>query len=417
MAVFSVSLRYALVILAVCSSALASQRPTQPAPAPQPPLSAQEIFKRDSISVMLVESLDAEGQVAGFGSGVVVAPSRVITNRHVIENGVSFEVERGANKWPATLVQLDPDHDLAELSVVGLSAPPVEMRESSTLTVGERVYAIGAPEGLELTISEGLVSGLRDFDNARLIQTSAAISPGSSGGGLFDAEGRLVGITTFYLKEGQSLNFALPAEWAVVLNHQRIGIAPPVNRETATSQALEWFELGLSAARGEKWATAAHAFEEVLRLKPNDVWAWSDLSAAYAALGQYEKALSAAEEVVRLRPGLSVGWTALGGAYGLLRQYDKALGADQEAVRLDPKDCIAWTNLAGDHASLDEHGKATSAYHEALRLCPRNKLAWYGLGLSYHFSGQQSEVIKIYDKLKTLDPELADKFFREAVLP
>ena len=154
---------------------------------------------------MLVESLDAEGKDAGFGSGVVIAPSRVITNRHVIEDGVSFEVEHGANKWPAKLVRLDPDHDLAELSVVGLDAPSVQVRESSTLAVGERVYAIGAPEGLEVTISEGLISGLRDFEKARVIQTSAAISPGSSGGGLFDAEGRLVGITTFYLKEGREL--------------------------------------------------------------------------------------------------------------------------------------------------------------------------------------------------------------------
>lgn len=78
--------------------------------------------------------------------------------------------------------------------------------------MGEKVYAIGAPEGLELTISGGLISGLRDFDKDRVIQTSAAISPGSSGGGLFDAEARLVGITTFYLKEGQTLNFALPAD-------------------------------------------------------------------------------------------------------------------------------------------------------------------------------------------------------------
>jgi S1-C subfamily serine protease len=85
--------------------------------------------------------------------------------------------------------------------------------------VGERVYAIGAPEGLELTISEGLVSGLREYENVRVIQTSAAISHGSSGGGLFDVNGRLIGITTFSLKEGQNLNFALPGEWIQALLH------------------------------------------------------------------------------------------------------------------------------------------------------------------------------------------------------
>jgi len=220
-----------LAVLAVCATALSSQSQKQtskqefdptkvgavrvgpPAPSqkPLPELSAQQIFKRISPSVMVVESLDANGKVAAFGSGVVIVSGHVITNRHVIEDGVSFRIEHDGKKWPAKLVRVDPDHDLAELSVAGLDAPVVTVLDSSKLAVGETVYAIGAPEGLELTISGGLISGLRDFDKGRVIQTSAAISPGSSGGGLFDAQGRLAGITTFYLKEGQSLNFALPA--------------------------------------------------------------------------------------------------------------------------------------------------------------------------------------------------------------
>lgn len=177
-----------------------------------------EIFKRASPSVVVVESLDAKGSVTAFGSGVVMAPGRVVTNRHVIEDGVIYRVERDGTTWRAKLIRVDSDHDLAELSVTGLTAPAANVRASSSLAVGEKVYAIGAPEGLELTISEGLISGLRDFDKSRVIQTSAAISPGSSGGGLFDAQGRLVGITTLYLKEGQTLNFALPADRALPLN-------------------------------------------------------------------------------------------------------------------------------------------------------------------------------------------------------
>jgi len=70
---------------------------------------------------------------------------------------------------------------------------------------------------LELTLSEGIISGLREYEGGHVLQTSAAISPGSSGGGLFDAQGRLVGITTFFLSKGQNLNFALPAEWVQAL--------------------------------------------------------------------------------------------------------------------------------------------------------------------------------------------------------
>jgi S1-C subfamily serine protease len=183
-----------------------------------PALSPQQIFRRVATSVMVVESLDAKGTVIAFGSGVVIASGHVVTNRHVIKDGVRFRLEHEGRTWPANLIRVDPDYDLAELSAAGLPAPTVQVRGSATLNVGERVYAIGAPEGLELTISGGLISSVREFSGERIIQTSAAISPGSSGGGLFDSQGRLIGITTAFFKEGQNLNFALPAEWALAVH-------------------------------------------------------------------------------------------------------------------------------------------------------------------------------------------------------
>ncbi len=477
----------ALLILA-CSATLGGQTGKQSAPAKQkslPTLSAQEIFKRVSPSVMVVESLDASGKVAAFGSGVVIAPGNIITNRHVIEDGVSFRVEHSGKTWPAKLIKIDPDHDLAELSVAKLDAPAVTVLDSAKLAVGEKVYAIGSPEGLELTISEGLISGLRDFDDGRVIQTSAAISPGSSGGGLFDAQGRLVGITTFYLKEGQSLNFALPADWSVALNRKPNKPAPTVNQNDPEFQALLLFELGLSALEDGKYSTAAEAFGKVVRLKPDNAWAWENLAVAYGGLGLYDKALGAAREAVRLQPDLSSAWTGLGVAYGSLAQYEKAQNADQEAVKLNPKDALAWSNLGADYGSLGQperavyaykeavrlkpdlasawlglgiahsqlmqydkaataeqqatqldpkdwgawlylgkaygalslFGKAVIAEREATRLKPDSKDAWYIMGLAYHGLGQQSEVIKVYEKLKTLDSKLAEKFFKEVVLP
>ena len=106
----------------------------------------------------------------------------------------------------------DPDKDLCLLTAPGLTAKPARLGRAARLKVGEPVYAVGAPQGLELSLSEGIVSQLRGGPPP-LIQTTVAISPGSSGGGLFNAEAELVGITTFYLKDSQSLNFAVPVEW------------------------------------------------------------------------------------------------------------------------------------------------------------------------------------------------------------
>ena len=148
------------------------------------------------------------------GSGVVVGPGRVVTNSHVIELASRVRVARGKDLWSAQVVGIHPSADLAELSVPGLIAETASMRSSAELLrTGERVFAIGAPQGLELTMSDGLISALRSVDGGSLVQTTAAISPGSSGGGLFDERAHLVGITTFKLREGESLNFALPSAW------------------------------------------------------------------------------------------------------------------------------------------------------------------------------------------------------------
>jgi hypothetical protein len=133
----------------------------------------------------------------------------------VTKDGTTFRVSQNSRAWPARVIRADTNHDICRLKVTGLQVIPVQLRTSDHLAVGERVVALGSPQGLELTISEGIISGIRDLSGGdRLLQTTAAISHGSSGGGLFDGQGRLVGITTLYLAESQNLNFAVPAEVA-----------------------------------------------------------------------------------------------------------------------------------------------------------------------------------------------------------
>jgi tetratricopeptide (TPR) repeat protein len=310
---------------------------TPPAQRPLAALSPQEIFKRASPSVVVVQSLDVKGTVTAFGSGVVIAPGQVITNRHVVENGVSFRVEHGTKTWSARLVKVDPDHDLAELSVDGLTAPAVRVRDSSTLAEDEKVYAIGSPQGLELIISEGLILRLRDFDKGWVIQTSAAISHGSSGGGLFDAEGRMVGITTFFLKEGQSLNFALPGEWTLALDRQPATATPSASENSPAFQSLLWFEIGYKAGEAGKYEQAITAYQEAIRLKPNDAEALGNLGVAYNRLGQYDKAISAYQEAIRLKPDFARAWANLGEAYKHNGQQSDVIKVYEKLKTLDPK--------------------------------------------------------------------------------
>jgi len=186
------------------------------APAPDVMVAAaspEALYAAAAPSVIVVESLNAQGQTYSRGSGVVIGPQRVITNCHVIDRAVTVKVKSGSSEYTATSGTSDTYFDLCLLQVENLPAPEVRRGSAQNLQVGQTVYAIGAPQGLDRTLSQGLISALRDTPDGAVIQTSAPISPGSSGGGLFDAEGRLIGITTFQTKYGQNLNFALPVDW------------------------------------------------------------------------------------------------------------------------------------------------------------------------------------------------------------
>jgi hypothetical protein len=179
-------------------------------------LNPEALFELIAPSVWLVQAREDEDK-GSIGSAVVIAPQTMITNCHVVEKARMLRVHADGKSLVAYLQYADLLRDLCQLNVPGLQAPAVSIGDPHALRVGAKLYAIGNPRGLELTLSDGLLSGLRRNAKGELqaLQISAPISPGSSGGGLFNVYGQLVGITTFALKESQNLNFALPSHWII----------------------------------------------------------------------------------------------------------------------------------------------------------------------------------------------------------
>jgi hypothetical protein len=184
-------------------------------------LEPTEVFDKVSPSVWIVRTFDGNERPVGQGSAVVIGPGRLATNCHVLAKSKQVTVRRRNVAYEAKLEHADVARDLCILEIEGFDAPALRVRRAAELKVGEKVFAVGNPRGLEVTLSEGLISGLRgelpgaaiEQGGGNVIQTTAPISPGSSGGGLFDAEGRLVGITTMHRRDSQNINIALPAEW------------------------------------------------------------------------------------------------------------------------------------------------------------------------------------------------------------
>jgi hypothetical protein len=180
------------------------------------PLTITQIFEKWNESIILVQSMDKKGNILGQGSGFIISKEGAfITNYHVVELAyhVLIQLSNGKSFKEVSLISAYPDYDIAILKIEeeGELFLPVILGNSDKMQVGEQILAIGNPEGWENTVSDGLISGIREIDKFKFLQITAPISSGSSGGALFNMKGEVIGITTIRSQWGvQNLNFAIP---------------------------------------------------------------------------------------------------------------------------------------------------------------------------------------------------------------
>ena len=173
---------------------------------------AKRVYRLSQDSVFLVYLNDSSGTPSALGSAFLVAPRVLITNSHVVEAGNPV-LAVGPVRIPLKILRVDQKNDLAVLSVdVDLTSKPLPLA-SEEVSPGEQVFAIGNPEGLEKTISEGIISGLRKRGDRDLLQITSPISHGSSGGPILNFRGEVVGVAVGMLEDGQNLNFAVPVAY------------------------------------------------------------------------------------------------------------------------------------------------------------------------------------------------------------
>jgi tetratricopeptide (TPR) repeat protein len=362
-------------------------------------LTPDQVFDKVKDAVVVVKTLDAWGKVKGQGNGVLISSGRVATNCHVVEGGASYQVGRGKELVRATLYAEDPDKDICLLDAKGITGKPAQLGKAAGLKMGVPVYAVGAPQGLELSLSGGIVAQLRGGPPP-FIQTTAAISPGSSGGGLFDGEGRLVGLITLYVEGGQSLNFAIPVEW--------IGEIKPSRKPAAEGRSLtEWLKGVVAIEEMKDWHGLLDWCLKWTKSDPKNGYAWSLLGVAYSNLNRYDDAIKAYRQALRIDPEYANAWVNLGVTYSNLNRYDDAIEAFRQALRIDPKDAGAWVNLGVAYRNLNRYDDAIEAYRQALRIDPKDAGAWVNLGVAYRNLNRYDDAIEAYRQALRIDPEYA----------
>jgi hypothetical protein len=211
----------------------------------------RSIAKAANGSIVSIIMSDDNGKPIAQGTGFVVTKDGlIVTNYHVIAEGRSAvaKLPDGAIYVLQGVVASDKARDVAVVKASGQNFQTLVLGNSDRVEVGEEVVAIGSPLSLESTVSNGIVSGVRTAEDlgGKFLQVTAPISPGSSGGPLFNMAGEVIGITTLYLKGGENLNFAIPINDAkrllLDLSTKRDGKAAPIwpnEPESAKTQEHE----------------------------------------------------------------------------------------------------------------------------------------------------------------------------------
>ena len=230
-----------------------------------------ELVKRIKPSAVAIETFDSKDNTISRGSGFFIAPDRIITNRHVIERSSRVEIHLlDGKKFPVRgVLAVDGEGDLALLQVdvpKALAIPLPIVR--AVPQEGESIVVIGNPYGLEGSVSNGIVSAVREISGyGKIIQITASISPGSSGSPVVNMAGQVIGVATLQAAEGQNLNFAVPAERIAQLRINDLRSFSSLSAESQKnkrSSAERLYSQGLAQLSRDDYARALPYFEKAV---------------------------------------------------------------------------------------------------------------------------------------------------------
>jgi serine protease Do len=266
-------------------------------------LEGADIYSQVRPSLVQLVGVGAEGRFY-LGSGVALPNGSIVTNCHVTQHAKRVEPFWGNSSVRAESQRADVQHDLCLVRIPGLPVRPAEVATSKGLHVGDKVFAVGFNGGRRLTYEEGEVSELYPLDGGMVIRTTAAFSQGASGGGLFDEQGRLVGILTFFRVSGEVAYFAVPIEWVKGVEGATSAAVQPMEGTpfwaASIDQQPQFLQAGALEADG-RWQELATLARGWIESDPQNVNAWETLAKASAKMGDQATAETALKRIAANR--------------------------------------------------------------------------------------------------------------------
>lgn len=327
-------------------------------------LNAEKIYDKVNNSVVVILAYDNNGSIYQ-GSGVVVSNDGLIaTNYHVCKDAGRIEIKHYQNEFKnVETFYYDEQKDILILKVDDLKLKALEITDPALLKPGQRVYAIGSPEGYENSISEGIISGFRnDENNVRLIQMTTPITEGSSGGAVVNAYGELIGLCMSGQHEG-NLYFALPvSEITGQLNEKK--------KITETENPLDYFADGTKASDKENYKEAEYYFTKYLDKFSNDIAAYYNRGYARFKLKEYKNAIADFSKVLEYDSKDEKTLFYRGNCFYYSKEYKNAVSDYSRAIALNDSDADIYYNRGYASYKLNEFASAVKDWEKAIELNP-----------------------------------------------
>ena len=370
-----------------------------------------ELVRRIKPSAVAVETFDARGQKLSLGSGFFVETDRIVTNRHVLEGAHRAEVHSSTGAvFPVKgVLAVDAEGDIALLKIDPPATPirPLPLDKTSPQE-GESIVVIGNPLGLEGSVTNGIVSAVRDIPTfGRIIQITAPISSGSSGSPVVNMQGQVIGIATLQITGGQSVNFAIPSER---ISQLQVASMMTLSDLVATAgrnkraKAVQFFRDGLSFLSKDDCEKALPYFEKAVESDSNYAEAWAQSGFCNEKLGRHAEAIEASKKAVNLRPS-SESYFNIGLASFYLKQYKDAAEAYRQSIKLDPYNAAdAYYALGLVYRDWGKADEEIQAYKQAIKQRPDYTVAYERLGSRYLKSKKFNEAVEIFRQLAALKP-------------
>lgn len=358
-----------------------------------------DLVNKTQESVVTIFAHNADGTIIQGSGFFIDAEGNVVTNYHVVEKAAKILVKQETwGRYNGKVIANDQESDLAILRTDAKNRfsrikylkiskkPPV---------VGDRIIVIGSPLGLEQTVSDGLVAALRPIPGfGDIIQISAPVSRGSSGGPVINLKGDIVGVATFVIIGGQNLNFAIPGYKIIEL----ISKAKDLSVKPDNDLVDMYLRHGTVYANKGDYSTAISYYDKAIKINPNSYAAHIMRGMMYYYMMSYYTSVGCFSTAIKIRPNSAEAYNNRGMAFLAYKDYQNAKKDFQKATELDPKQAEPHNNLGLIYAFENNYDKALFYYNKALELNPNNGPSYFNIAKIYEEIYQVDNAIEFYEK-------------------